>query len=363
MVNKKRVMAAMSGGLDSSLTAAILKKNGYYVVGATMKLWSEEECGKSENPKQCCSLSGIEDARAVAAKIGIPYYVIDFSKEFKAAVIDYFCKEYNRGATPNPCILCNQLLKFDVLLKKALELGCDYIATGHYAKIDYSRPNKRYYVKEGKDKQKDQSYFLAFLSQKALSRTIFPLGDITKERARILAKKMGLKVYNKVSSQEICFVDRHYADYLRKKGAIENGEGDILNTAGEKIGRHKGIFSYTIGQRKGLGIAYKEPLYVVGIDKAKNAVIAGTKEEVKKRTFIAKELHWMGRSGLSNCGRFLVKIRYGHKKAPAIVEILNNGELKITFEKPQEAITPGQAAVLYKEDAVMAGAWISKVLE
>ncbi len=356
-------MVAMSGGLDSSVAAAILKKKGFDVIGATMKLWPEEDCGRDKGPKQCCSLSGIEDARAVAAKIDIPYYVFDFSKEFKERVIDYFCTEYNRGATPNPCILCNQLLKFDRLFRKARELGCNHIATGHYAQVGYNRINKKYYVREGRDKTKDQSYFLAFLPQDALSRTIFPLGDLTKEKARRLAKKMGFGVHNKPSSQEICFVDEHYVDYLKRKGAIENGEGDILDTAGKRIGRHKGVHFYTIGQRKGLGVAYREPLYVVKIDKARNAIIAGTKREVKKRVFIAAEAQWMAIDGIKKSASFLTKIRYSHKKTPAAVEKAGNSELKVAFKSPQEAITPGQAVVFYKHDMVMGGAWISHVLE
>ncbi|MBU4376254.1 MAG: tRNA 2-thiouridine(34) synthase MnmA [Candidatus Omnitrophica bacterium] len=363
MKNRKRVMVAMSGGLDSSLSAAILKKKGFDVIGATMKLWPEEECAKDKDVRACCSTSAISDARSVAARIGIPYYVFDFSREFEKNVIDYFCREYNRGATPNPCILCNQILKFDTLLKKTRELSCDYIATGHYANIGYNRLNRRYYVKEGKDKAKDQSYFLAFVSQKALSQTIFPLGGLTKKRARILAKKMGLKVHNKVSSQEICFVDEHYVDYLKRKGAITSGEGDIFNTRGERIGRHKGIHFYTIGQRKGLGVAHKKPLYVVRIDKAKNAVIAGTREEVRKRVFVVSEPSWMAMGGIKRPTKFLTKIRYGHKKAPAVVEKAENGELRVTFKSPQEAITPGQAAVFYKRDVVMGSAWISRVLE
>lgn len=363
MKKKKRVMTAMSGGLDSSLAAAILKKKGFDVIGATMKLWPEEECAKDKDLRACRSLSAIDDARSVAAKIGIPYYVFDFSREFEKGVIDYFCREYNRGATPNPCILCNQILKFNVLLKKSRELGCDYIATGHYAKIGYNRLNGRYYVKEGKDKAKDQSYFLAFVSQEALSQAIFPLGGMTKERARVLAKNIGLKVHGKAGSQEICFINEHYADYLKRKGAITNGEGDIFDTKGGRIGRHKGIHLYTIGQRKGLGVACKKPLYVVKIDKAKNAVIAGTKEEVRKLVFAASEPRWMAIGGINKPAEFLTKIRYGHKKAPAAVKKAENGELIVTFKTPQEAITPGQAAVFYRGDAVMGSAWISQVLE
>lgn len=353
----------MSGGLDSSLAAAILKKQGYDVIGATMRLWPEEECGRDERAKSRCSLSGCDDARAVAAKLGIPYYVFDFSNEFKNEVIDYFCREYNRGRTPNPCISCNQKLKFGLLLKKALELDCSYIATGHYAKVGCNRIMRRYYIREGRDKAKDQSYFLTFVSQEALARVMFPLGDITKKKARAIAKKMGLAVHNKVSSQEICFINEHYVDYLKKKGATLGGEGDILNRKGEKIGRHRGIHFYTIGQRKGLGVAYKEPLYVVNIDKAKNTITAGTKKEVMKKVFIAKEPHWVGIADLHKPANLLVKIRYGHKKSPARVEKLSDNEIKIAFKKPQEAITPGQAAVFYKKDVILGGAWIARVLE
>lgn len=360
MKKAKRVMAAMSGGLDSSLAAALLKRRGFDVVGATMKLLTVEECAADSSPGACRSLSAIDDARAVADKIGIPYHVFDFSMEFQESVINYFCGEYNRGITPNPCILCNKILKFGVLLEKARELGCDYIATGHYAKIGRNRISGRYYVKEGKDKARDQSYFLAFVPQQALSQTLFPLGGLTKERSRIIAKKMGLEVHSKAGSQEICFVNRHYADYLKRKGVIASGAGDILNTRGEQIGRHKGIHFYTIGQRKGLGIAHKRPLYVIGIDKTRNTIIAGYKEEVKKSVFIAAYPHWMAINGIKRPAEFLTKIRYGHKKTPAIVENTAGGGLKVTFKVPQEAITPGQAAVFYKGDAVIGGAWISQ---
>lgn len=363
MTRRKRVLVAMSGGLDSSLAAALLKKQGHDVIGATMKLYPEAKCDKNKHAKLRCLLGGIEDAKAVAAKIDIPHYVFDFSKEFKSNVIDYFCDTYGRGATPNPCILCNQKLKFGLLLKKALDLKCGYIATGHYVNVGYNRISRRYYVREGKDKAKDQSYFLAFISQYALARAIFPLGRITKEKARLLAKGIGLKVHDKVSSREICFIDEHYADYLKREGAIKNAEGDILDAGGKTIGRHRGIHCYTIGQRKGLGIAHKEPLYVTGIDIANNTIIAGTKEAVVKKVFIAREPNWVAVSGLRKPAGLLVKIRYGHKKSRALVEKLNHDELKITFKKPQEAITPGQAAVLYKGDVVIGGAWIAEVLE
>jgi len=364
MKRKKRILVAMSGGLDSSLAAAILKRRGYDVVGATMRLWPKEGCGRDEVIGTCYSLRSIEDARRLAWKLKIPHHVFDFQNEFKNKVIDYFCNEYAGGFTPNPCIVCNQKIKFELLLEKVDEFGCDCMATGHYAKVGYDRLRKRYFIREGKDKNKDQSYFLSFISQRALAKTVFPLENMTKIKSRHLARNLKLKLHDKKSSQEVCFIRGRYSDYVTSKWGADNFKaGDILNSKGEKIGRHKGIHFYTIGQRKGLGISYKEPLYVINIDIQRNTVTAGTKKEVMKRAFIVKHPHWGLIEDFKKPLKAMCRIRYNHKKAKAVIEKIGRRKLKASFYEPQAAPTPGQAAVFYKNDKILAAGWIDSVLE
>lgn len=267
------------------------------------------------------------------------------------------------GSTPNPCIVCNQKIKFDLLLRKAESLGCGYIATGHYAKVGYDRPGSRYFIEEGRDKEKDQSYFLSFVPQAALGKTIFPLGNMTKAGSRRLARQLRLKVHDKISSREVCFVRGHYSEYIRGWGKADLKEGDILSSSGQRIGRHKGIHLYTIGQRKGLGIAHKEPLYVIKIQRDSNTIIAGTKKEAFKRVIVAKEPHWGLYEDITKPVRVYCKIRYAHKKAPASVEKIAGGKLRIRFDQPQLAPTPGQAAVFYKGGKLLGGSWIEEVME
>ena len=362
MKKKNRILVAMSGGIDSSLAAAILKDKGHAVIGATMKLWPKEDCGLNENAKACCSLSGIEDARHVAARIGIPHYVFNFDKEFRREVIDHFCSEYSRGYTPNPCITCNQKIKFRLLLNKAKALDCEYIATGHYAKVGYSGSQRRYFIGEGRDKTKDQSYFLSFISQADLSRTMFPLENMTKGEARKLASEMRLRVHDKKSSQEVCFVRGHYSEYIKSHGGSDIRGGDIINSSGRKIGHHKGIHNYTIGQRKGLGIAHSEPLYVINIDPAKNTITAGVRQKAFKRAIIAKDPVWGLLKKITKPVRVMCKIRYAHKSAEAVIRNSEKNRIRIDFKEPQIAPTPGQAAVFYKNGRVLGGAWIEKVI-
>lgn len=348
----------MSGGVDSSVAAALLKKKGYQVIGVTFKTWPKEECGLSSG-RACCNLEAVARSRLVCEELEIPYYVFDLSKEFKHHVIDYFCSEYLKGHTPNPCVICNEKIKFGYLLKKAKSFGAQAVATGHYAGVAKSAKGRRFLLKEGKDKKKDQSYFLFSLSQEQLKHSIFPLEKFTKERTRRAARSMGLKTFNTVSSQDVCFIrDLEYADYIKNKTGVEIKEGDIVDLKGNVLGRHKGLPYYTIGQRRGIGVAHKEPLYVVSIDVADNRVVIGTKKDVMSSTLEAEGLNWISVAGIDKPTRFDVKIRYGAKKAKAFVTATGPDSVKVEFDEPQEAPTPGQAVVFYDRDVVAGGGWI-----
>lgn len=354
----ERIVVAMSGGVDSSVAAALLKEEGNDVIGVTMQLWPKEECG-AHGEKSCCSLEGIRDARYVANKLGIPFYVVDLHAEFKKAVIDYFVDEYLKGRTPNPCILCNEKIKFGVLIEKARQLGAEAVATGHYALTYFDKETARYLLKEGLDKSKDQSYALFSLSQGQLSRARFPLGSLTKQKVRRLAKDFGFDlVYEKKDSQEICFIEDDYNKYLVKKAKARLRPGHIVDKEGAIFGQHRGAAFYTIGQRRGLGIAHKEPLYVIGIDVLKNEVTVGTKKDVYRNELTAENLNWIGFKKPPAEFKAEAKIRYKHTKAPATVSALKNGRVRVVFDKPQEAPTPGQAVVFYDGDFVLGGGWI-----
>jgi len=359
MAKNKRVVVAMSGGVDSSVAAALLKEQGYEVIGMTMKMWPKSSCGYDKK-RACCSLEGITDARVVAEKLNIPYYVINLEKEFKKEIIDYFCKQYMEGRTPNPCIICNEKAKFGHLLQSAKKVGANLIATGHHARVEYDKKTKRYFLKKGKDKAKDQSYVLFSLTQKQLLHVVLPIGYITKKRVRAIAKKLGLRhVCRKLSSQEICFIpDDNYPKFLIKEMGLKPKKGPIVDTRGKVLGEHKGIPFYTIGQRHGLGIAHTEPLYVVKIDKENDRLIVGEKQETKQASLTVESVNWISIEKTRRPLKLKVKIRYAHKAAGAIIKDVGGKKVLVEFNERQEAVTPGQAAVFYKGDVVVGGGWI-----
>lgn len=359
---RKRIAVAMSGGVDSSLAAALLLKKGYEVIGVTFRMWPKEECGTSFG-RACCNLEAVTRARAVAGDLGMPYYVFDLSEEFKAKVIDYFCEEYLKGRTPNPCVICNEKIKFGLLYEKALALDAFSIATGHYADKGFDKRTGRFILKEGLDLERDQSYFLFSLSQEQLGYSVFPLSGYTKVRVRAAAKKFKIKTHNTVSSQDICFIqDLGYAEYIKKKTGVAIKKGDIVNKEGKVLGAHKGIPYYTIGQRRGLGLAHSEPLYVTGIDRSRNRVIVGVKRDVLKKSLFAHRLNWISIKDIDEELRVKAKIRYNHKKEDAVVSRMGRDLVRVDFDSPQEAPTPGQAVVFYDKGIVVGGGWIKEVI-
>jgi len=356
-MSKHRVLVAMSGGVDSSVAAAILKESGYEVIGATMKIWPKDVCGH-EKEKSCCSLKDIEDARSVSRKLGIRHYVLNLEADFKKSVIDYFTEEYLSARTPNPCIVCNEKIKFGSLLKKANGLDCDFIATGHYARIE---TNGSPILRESRDKSKDQSYVLFCLKKNQLKKILLPIGSLTKKEVRDRAKELGLSVHDKPDSQEICFVpDNNYSEFIKKYKGIMPKKGNIVDSSGSVLGRHDGFWNFTIGQRRGLGIAASAPLYVTEI-RPDNTVVVGYAECVKKKRFLVKDVNWLI-DDVKDKREFKVKIRYNHKKALAIVKHAGGSKVEVDFKEAQNAITPGQAAVFYEGEYVSGGGWIDKVL-
>lgn len=351
----ERVIVAMSGGVDSSVAAHLLKEAGYDVIGVTIKTWSKDEC-RDERSKGCCSIRDIDDARAVARKLDIPYYVMDLSPDFKEKVIDYFVDEYLAGRTPNPCIECNRTIKFGVLLEKARELGASYVATGHYARRGYDEASGRYYVREGADLSKDQSYVLFGLTQEQLSKTLLPVGDLEKTRVREIAEKLGLRVFDKPDSQEICFVKDKYINFV--KGFAPSrmpGEGDLLDGRGVIVGRHDGSHEYTVGQRKRIRVTDETPYFVTAIDAKANTVTIGKVEELFTDSMSVSRVNWM----LPAAERPIeVKIRSRHGKSAARVASVAGDTVEIRFDESQRAVTPGQAAVFYDGDRVLGGGWI-----
>lgn len=343
-----KVVVGMSGGVDSSVAAYLLKEQGYDVIGVTMQLWEGEDVEGN-----CCGLTAAEDARAVAARIGIPHYVFNFKDVFKEKVIDYFIKEYLNGATPNPCIACNRYVKWEALMHRAMEIGADYIATGHYANIVTHPVTGRFTLKTAENK--DQSYALYNLTQEQLSKTLMPDGAYPKSEIRKIAEKIGLVVANKPDSQDICFVpDGNYSEFINSNTDAVITEGDFVDCEGNVIGRHKGITNYTIGQRKGLGIALGVPAYVTSIDKENNRVVIGSNEDLFKTHVIVKDYNPMGLGKITEEVRCYGKVRYNQTKAPCIIR--PKGEyIEAVFDEPQRAVTPGQAAVFYDDEYVVGG--------
>lgn len=354
----KKVVVGMSGGVDSSVAAYLLKQQGYEVIGVTMQIWQEEDyCSATENGG-CCGLSAVEDARRVAAALDIPYYVMNFRNEFKENVIDYFIDEYKAGRTPNPCIACNRYVKWEALLHRSLEIGADFIATGHYARIEQLE-NGRYAIRNSVTARKDQTYALYNLTQEQLSRTLMPVGAYTKDEIRSIAAEIGIQVANKPDSMEICFVpDNDYAGYIQKETDYVPKEGNFIDKYGNILGRHKGIIHYTVGQRKGLGLAMGHPVFVTELRPKTNEVVIGENEDVFAGKLYADRLNFMAASEFNGEVRAKAKIRYSHEGADCTVRLIDNDILECVFDKPQRAVTPGQALVLYDGEYVLGGGTI-----
>lgn len=357
-MSKEKVVVGMSGGVDSSVAAWLLKEQGYEVIGVTMQIWQDEDTHTQEENGGCCGLSAVDDARRVALDLGIPYYVMNFKEEFKSQVIDYFVEEYEKGRTPNPCIACNRYVKWESLLKRSLDIGADYIATGHYAQID-KLPNGRYALKKSVTAAKDQTYALYNLTQDQLSHTLMPVGAYSKDQIRKIADNIDLNVAHKPDSQEICFIPDHdYAGFIEESRGEKVPEGNFVDLNGGVIGRHKGITHYTVGQRKGLNLSMGHPVFVVEIRPETNEVVIGEGEDVFSDVLRADRINWMAVDGLHGEEmRVSAKIRYSHKGAMCTIKEAE-GVVECRFDQPQRAITPGQAVVFYQGDHVVGGGTI-----
>jgi tRNA-specific 2-thiouridylase len=369
MSSAKTIAVAMSGGVDSSTVAAVLRAEGHNVIGLTMQLWNQRRLsGHPGMPEavqgRCCSLDDVYDARRVAETIGIPYYVVNHEQRFEDEVVRPFVREYLSGRTPIPCSLCNNHLKFDQLLVVAKQIGADLLATGHYARVLFDEDNGRWLLKRPADRSKDQTYFLFGLTQEQLSRTLFPLGSLTKPEVRDLARLHGLALAEKPDSQEICFVPggdyKRFLDaYLEEQGeSLPDTAGELVTSNGQVIGEHQGIHNFTVGQRKGLGVATGSPLYVIQIKGDTRQVVVGNNDDLYSRTLRTHRVNLISVSDLDAPMRVSIKIRHRHEPAPAVIEKIGEDEILVTFDESQRAITPGQAAVFYQDDVVVGGGWI-----
>jgi tRNA-specific 2-thiouridylase len=357
-LEKKRIVVAMSGGVDSSVAAALLKEQGHEVIGMTMQIWdySGFAAEHGETFGTCCSLDDVYDARRVAESLQIPFYVVNFEKDFQREVIDRFCEDYFTGRTPNPCVLCNQVLKFELLLRKAREIEADYLVTGHYARIEEGPDGLS--LRKGLDPAKDQSYFLFTLTPDQMARVRFPLGGMTKEEVRSHAARLDLRVAEKAESQDICFVpDGDYARFLEEERGSGLMDGDIVHVSGKVLGGHRGTYRYTVGQRRGLGISWPHPLFVVAIDAEKRQVVVGEKEHLETRELTVHGANWIVAEPVEPF-RARCRIRYRHGEVPALITPLPDGRATVLFDDPQRGVTPGQAAVFYDGDRVLGGGWI-----
>lgn len=355
--SSNRVVVAMSGGVDSSVCAYLLKERGYEVIGITIKTWSNDEC-RDEKSKGCCSLGDISDARAVARNLDIPYYVLDLSGDFKEKVIDYFVDEYFLGRTPNPCIECNNHIKFGLLHEKAMQMGAQWIATGHYARKEIQ--GGRHCIREGVDLTKDQSYVLFGLTQDQLKQTLLPVGELSKKEVRAIAEKIGLRVHSKPDSQEICFVKSKYGDFV-KDYAPERlpGQGNIVNEEGKVLGFHEGAHLFTVGQRKRLRLPEPSPYYVTRIRPETNEVVVGHESDLLASSIVVQRMNWQLTPQTGEA--LTVKIRSRHEKSRARIVELDDHRVRFEFDVPQKAVTPGQAAVFYRGENVLGGGWIERV--